>query len=101
MNASALITGAATRIGKEMALGLAEQGINIVIHFMSSEKEAKQVADRARKFGVRAEVIKANLLNDGEVSGLISEASALIGTPLNILINNTETFPDFWDIKKR
>ena len=92
MNASALITGAATRIGKEMALGLAEQGINIVVHFMSSEKEAKQVADKARKFGVQAVVIQANLLNDVEVKGLISESASLIGAPLNILINNASIF---------
>ena len=45
MNGSALITGAANRIGKEMAIGLAAEGINIVVHYMSSEKEAEEVVE--------------------------------------------------------
>ncbi len=92
MNGSALITGAATRIGKELALGLASQGINVVVHYMSSQKEAELVVNEARSFGVRAEGLKANLLNDLEVEGLISRASTLIGEPLDILVNNASIF---------
>ena len=92
MNGSALITGAATRIGKEMALGLAAQGKNIVVHYMNSKKEAEQVVLEAKSYGVRAECIKADLLKDTEVSGLISGASSLIGNPLDVLVNNASIF---------
>ena len=69
MNGSALITGAATRIGREMALGLA-----------------------AKTYGVKAASLKANLLNDCEVKGLITRATLLIEEPLNILVNNASIF---------
>lgn len=92
MNGSALITGAATRIGKEIALGLAALGNNIVVHYMSSKVQAEQVVREAKSFGVQAESIKADLLNDNEVNGLITRASALIGSPLNILVNNASIF---------
>ena len=92
MNGSALITGAATRIGKEIALGLAALGNNIVVHYMSSKEQAEQVVREARLYGVQAESIKADLLNDNEVDGLISKASGLVGSPLNILVNNASIF---------
>ena len=92
MNGSALITGAATRIGKEMALGLAAQGKNIVVHYMNSKKEAEQVVLEAKSYGVRAECIKADLLKETEVRGLISAASSLIGDQLDVLINNASIF---------
>ena len=92
MNGSALITGAATRIGKEIALGLAALGNNIVVHYMSSKTQAEQVVQEAKLYGVRAESIKADLLNENEVSGLISRASIIVGSPLNILVNNASIF---------
>ena len=92
MNGSALITGSAKRIGKEIALGLASQGTNIVVHYMNSQKAAQDVVDQAKLFGVRAECIKADLLIDSEVKNLIVKASSLIGAPLNILVNNASIF---------
>lgn len=92
MNESALITGAATRIGKELALGLAANGVNVVVHYMNSQKEAEQVALKAKSFGVRAECVRADLLNDFEVSKLISHASSLLEAPLDILVNNASIF---------
>ena len=92
MNGTALITGAAQRIGKEMALGLAAQGINIAVHYMNSKKAAEQVVYEARSFGVKAECIQADLINDSEVNGLISRASTLMNRPLTILVNNASIF---------
>ena len=92
MNGSALVTGAATRIGKEIALGLAAQGVNIVVHYMSSHEEAEDVVEVAKTYGVRAAALKANLLNDAEVKQLIPRATSLIEAPLNILVNNASIF---------
>ena len=92
MDGSALITGAANRIGREMALGLAAQGVNIVVHYMNSYKEAEYVVEKAKTYGVRAAALKADLLNDSEVKELIPRAAPLIETPLNILVNNASIF---------
>ena len=92
MTGSALITGAATRIGREIALGLAAQGVNIVVHYMSSQKNAEEVVETAKHYGVRAQSLKANLLNDDEVKELIPKAASLIGTPLTVLVNNASIF---------
>ena len=92
MNGSALVTGAATRIGREMALSLAAQGINIVVHYMSSHEEAQDVVQVAKTYGVRASALKADLLNDNEVKELIPKATSLIESPLNILVNNASIF---------
>ena len=46
-----------------LPLGLAKQGINVVVHYLSSEQEAKQVVTEAKTFGVRADCIKADLCN--------------------------------------
>tara|TARA_A100001011_G_scaffold198767_1_gene207018 strand:- start:131 stop:919 length:789 start_codon:yes stop_codon:yes gene_type:complete len=92
MNDSALITGAATRIGRAMALNLAKQGVDLVVHYMNSKIEAQEVVELARSAGVMAYAIKADLLNDKEVEGLISKAVARLQKPLNILINNASIF---------
>jgi NAD(P)-dependent dehydrogenase (short-subunit alcohol dehydrogenase family) len=92
MKRRAIITGGARRLGKAMALNLAEQGIDIVVHFNSSSKEAEETRDDARKNGVNAEILRADLLDMSDTIGLISKASILIGGPFDILINNASIF---------
>ena len=92
MIGSALVTGAANRIGREIALRLAAQGVNIVVHYMSSHEEAEHVVKAAKTYGVRAVALKADLLNDTEVKELIPRATSLIEAPLNILVNNASIF---------
>jgi Dehydrogenases with different specificities (related to short-chain alcohol dehydrogenases) len=84
MQGSALVTGAATRIGKAIALGLASEGVNVAIHYSSSEAEAKEVASKAMEMKVKACLVKADLLKDEEVEGLVSNASNKLNEPLNI-----------------
>ena len=92
MKRRAVITGGAKRLGRAMALELALQGIDIVIHFNSSLEEAEETRDMARKNGVNAELLKADLLEMDETKGLIKKARTLIGGPLDILINNASIF---------
>ena len=66
MKRRAVITGGAKRLGRAMALELALQGIDIVIHFNSSLEEAEETRDIARKNGVNAELLKADLLEMDE-----------------------------------
>ncbi len=90
-NKNAVITGSAKRIGKEVALSLAKEGCNVIIHFHSSESEAEKVRKEAESFGVKAYKIKANLEKKEEVDLLIKE-SLEIFDKVDILINNASIY---------
>lgn len=89
---AALVTGAGRRLGRAMALCLAEQGHDVVIHYSSSKTDAEETAEAARAFGVKAETVQADLLDRDQVAGLIAKAVDLIGGPLRILVNNASIF---------
>ena len=91
-NKTALITGSAKRVGKAMALALAKQGCNIVIHYGRSKEEARQTMGQIEALGVNAWEISANLNNKDEVKTLIPFAFQNAGQ-LDILINNASIFP--------
>ncbi len=89
----ALITGASKRIGKAVAGFLAENGWSIVIHFNSSEKQAKELSETLQsKFpNQRFAITKANLLNTDEVTALIPNTVSRFGN-FDLLINNASVF---------
>jgi pteridine reductase len=88
---NALITGAARRIGKAIALALAQLGINIVIHYNKSEKEARLLATELKKTGVNSWLMQADLCHMAESQSLIERALEVSGS-LQILINNASIF---------
>jgi NAD(P)-dependent dehydrogenase (short-subunit alcohol dehydrogenase family) len=57
---TALVTGAAKRLGRETALTLADRGINIIIHFNHSDDEARQLAAELQQRGVKVWTIQAD-----------------------------------------
>jgi pteridine reductase len=89
---TALITGGAKRIGREMALILAGRGINVVIHFNRSDSDALQLAGELKQKGVEAWTIQADFRRPDEYQTLI-ERALQIGGGLDILINNASIFP--------
>jgi len=92
---AALITGGAHRLGKAIALALAERGHDVVIHYASSGDAAEDVAKEARALGVKAVTVGADLLKREAVASLVGDAVAALGGPLNILVNNASIFePD-------
>ena len=92
---TALITGAAYRIGAHLAKGLAAQGWTIAIHYNRSEKNANALADEIRSAGGQAICVQANLCIPNDVDSLVARASDKLGCGLNALINNASTFhPD-------
>ena len=86
-----LITGGAKRIGKYLALNLAKEGANIVIHYKSSEKEAKKLKEDIKNFGVDAISIKANLEKEDDVKKLAYESLNYF-KKIDILINNASIY---------
>ncbi len=87
-----LITGAAARLGRAMALSLAERGWNVAVHYASSREAAEATAADVRAFGVRAETVQADLLDEAQIAGLVGRAAEALGGPLTLLINNASIF---------
>ncbi|MGY6534581.1 MAG: SDR family oxidoreductase [Pararhodobacter sp.] len=88
----ALVTGAGKRLGRAMALFLAERGHDVALHYASSRAEAEETAEKARALGVKAVTLQADLLDEHQVEALIPAAAKALGTPLGVLINNASIF---------
>lgn len=89
---TALITGAAKRLGRTIALALAQQGVHVVVHFRSSASEAQDTAQALRGCGVRAWTVSADLSDSSAASQLVTRAVDQAG-PIDFLINNASIFP--------
>lgn len=91
-----LITGAAKRLGRAIALDLARHGWNIAIHYRTSEKEARATEADARTSGVKVALLDADLSQENETAGLVARAVKELG-PLGALINSASIFQnDEW-----
>ena len=85
-----LITGAAVRVGKAIALSLAEAGANILLHYHTSDDEARQTAQEIKALGVQVHTLKADLNDPAQTIQLMEQAFA-IGS-LYGLVNNASIF---------
>jgi NAD(P)-dependent dehydrogenase (short-subunit alcohol dehydrogenase family) len=87
----ALITGAAKRIGRSIALRLAADGADIVVNYASSKPEADTLVAEIKSTGRRAIAAKADVSQRLDVQKLFSAAENEFGR-LDILVNNAGTF---------
>lgn len=91
---SVLVTGAAKRIGRTLALDLARDGWDVAVHCNASIREAEEVAGLISGLGRKAVVVRGNLSDSDVPDRLIAEASMGLGG-LTCLINNASLFePD-------
>ena len=89
-----LVTGASHRIGRHIALDLAEHGWRVGVHYNSSGEAAREVVALIEKDGGRAVALKADLDNESEVRALLPALAVKLG-PVTALVNNASTFdPD-------
>lgn len=86
-----MVTGAAKRIGRGIALRLAREGARVLIHYNGSEAEARAVATEC---GGGAEVFRANLESVAEIVRLFGEVRDRVGR-LDALVNNAARFTRF------
>ena len=84
---NALITGGAVRVGKAITLALAKAGANVVINYNSSAKAAEATKLEAKKFGVQALALQADIGDYQQVKSLVSESVESLGG-IDILINS-------------
>lgn len=93
---AALVTGGARRLGRGIALALADAGFAVAVHVNASVADAEQTAADIRAHGVAAAVLRADLSQEAEVATLIPAATAALG-PIGVLVNNASTFErDEW-----
>jgi NAD(P)-dependent dehydrogenase (short-subunit alcohol dehydrogenase family) len=88
---SILITGAAKRVGRIIALSLADEGYNIALHYNHSESEARTVQKEIQSKNVECEIFQADL-RDLKATKSMFEASYKAFPDLNVLINNASVF---------
>ncbi len=89
---AALVTGAAARLGRAMALGLAKRGIDIALHYNSNATEAEKTAAEIRSLGVNCATLQANLLDQEQTQNLVQRARDGLGQDLDVLINSASVF---------
>src|SRR3989344_1410632 len=97
-NKVALVTGSAKRTGKAIALALAKNGADVVVHYNKSKKEASETAECIRKLGRNSISVKADLRNIKEVNAMFKTVVKKF-KKIDILINNVGNFI-FKDIGK-
>ena len=92
MNKTIFITGAAKRIGKEIALTFKELGWNIIIHYNSSKSDANNLADQINKDNPNsAKTVQGNLDVKEDVQKILNEVNDAFPS-IDLLINNASTF---------
>lgn len=91
-----LITGAARRVGRSLAIAVARGGGDVIIHHGHSPVEAKNTRVEIQSLGRKAHILQANLSNPQQTAELIERANAI--GPLFALVNNAAIYEPYnWD----
>ena len=88
---AALVTGAARRIGRAIALALAGDGWAVAIHHHRSHDAGAALVGEIEGAGGRAVALAADLMRDEQAERLVADAVAALG-PLGCLVNNASVF---------
>ena len=83
----AWVTGSSTGIGRAVALGLAERGCRVMVHYNRSEGEAREVVERISSSGGEAALVGGDVADAGEVKRMAGEIEDRYGR-LDALVNN-------------
>lgn len=89
----ALVTGAARRVGRALALALAEDGFAVAVHHHRSRAEAESLVATIDDIGGRAVALAADLADEAALARLMAEAEAALG-PIGCLVNNAAIFAE-------
>lgn len=93
----AIVTGGAVRLGKALALALAEHGARVVVHYGSSAGPAQATVRQIQAMGSDALAIQADLSQPGQTGSIVERAATHFGQ-VDILVNSAAIFePGTWD----
>lgn len=96
-----LVTGAAKRLGRAIALDLAEAGWDVAVHYNGSKTDAEGTAAEIRALGRRAALVQADVSSEDETKKLIGRAQKELG-PITALVNSASLFEnDDWQSASR
>ncbi|WP_116124756.1 SDR family oxidoreductase [Lewinella sp. IMCC34183] len=84
---TAIVTGSSTGLGQACAIGLAKEGMNVVVNYHSSDEEAHATAEQIESLGGRAIVVQADVSKEEDVEKLFSECEKAFGH-LDVLVAN-------------
>ena len=87
----ALVTGAGRRLGRAIALGLAQAGWDVAVHYRHSEREAEDTAQAIRALGRRAALLACDLTDEAAVRALPGRAAEALGR-VTCIVNNASLF---------
>lgn len=87
----ALVTGAATGIGRAIAVALAEAGYDLAINYSRSEDDVRNTERLVREAGARCMVVKADVSDEAQVIDLLRSVEEVHGGRLDLLVNNAGT----------
>jgi 3-oxoacyl-[acyl-carrier protein] reductase len=90
---AALVTGAATGIGRSVAVGLARNGYDVVVNYSRSGEAAKITAEQVQAAGGRTLLYRCDVSDDNRVRAMLAETEKEFGR-LDVLINNAGTTVD-------
>ena len=88
---TALVTGAARRVGRAIACDLARLGWSVAVHYNSSRRDADETVAMIADGGGRAAAVKADLRDEAAVRGLVEATEHALG-PVRLLVNNASVF---------
>jgi NAD(P)-dependent dehydrogenase (short-subunit alcohol dehydrogenase family) len=88
---TALVTGAAKRVGREIALGLARRGANIVVHYNTSAPDARRAVAEIKALGVEAIAVKADQADAREVRAAVGKAVKHFGG-IHVLVTSAAVY---------
>jgi pteridine reductase len=89
---TALVTGASRRIGRSIAMSLASEGMNVIIHFNRSQKEASELCQSIKDQGVHSWTLSADFQKPEDYECLFERALHQAGA-IDALINSASIFP--------
>ncbi len=97
----AIVTGAGSGIGQDIAIRLAKDGAKVVVDYIGSDEGAKQTLSAIEQAGGTAVIVEADITVQGQLEALMNEAWSRYGS-CDILINNAgmEKKADFWDVSE-
>lgn len=84
---TALITGGAKGIGKQISLSMAKEGYNIIVNYRSDEKAAREICEKAKEYGVKSMAVYADMAKVSDIEKMYKEAFKEFDV-VDVVVNN-------------